>query len=111
MRFRRVLTGDPAADGEPLTSKLKPEASMEAVKARLGQVAPEKMEWFEIQTQQSRAASMVLSNRHAMCSSATMAVPKGLGWWQIIGRQTHRWSYSSRNSNESIFESISCMLS
>lgn len=35
------------SDDEPLRSKLKPEVPMEAVKSRLGHVAPEKTEWFE----------------------------------------------------------------
>lgn len=49
--FRRALTGEPAADMEPLGIVLMPDTSLERMRARPRQVAPEKMEWLGSQIQ------------------------------------------------------------
>lgn len=78
--FRRVLTGEPAADEEPLRIQLNPDASMESVRTRPRQVALEKMEWLQNQMQKLRGAGMVRFNRHVTCASFVMAVPKWQGF-------------------------------
>lgn len=78
--FRGALTGQRAADVEPLRIVLKPDASMEHVRARPRQVAPEKMEWLESRMQLLSAAENVGLNRHATCAIVAMVVPKGQGF-------------------------------
>lgn len=83
--FRRALSGETPEDGCGAVANLtlKPNASMELVKARPCQVVPEEMEWLENQMQQLRAVGMVRLNKHATGASVAMAVPKEQGFWMV----------------------------
>lgn len=53
---------------------------IQLVKAKPPQITTKKMQWLEKQMQELRAAGMVRLNRHAICASMVMAVPKEQGF-------------------------------